>query len=211
MSEDQYRKGVSVVVCCYNSSARLPETLNHLMNQTVPNHIEWEVVIVDNKSTDNTIELCNSTFKANKFYRYKIVSELNQGLSYARKKGLDTALYDYIIYCDDDNWLDSNYIANAYRLMSYNTNIGACGGIGQPVTDNDPPKYFKDFAIGFAVGEQGNEEGPTQRDTLYGAGLIVRKSILVSLYNNGFVTKLSDRKGNNITSCGDSELTLIIK
>ena len=46
--------GVSVIVCCYNSAERLPETLKYLSMQNVPENMPWEIIIVDNNSTDST-------------------------------------------------------------------------------------------------------------------------------------------------------------
>ncbi|MBK6904811.1 MAG: glycosyltransferase [Saprospirales bacterium] len=48
--------GVSVVVCCYNSSARLPATLEHLAHQSLPAGLPVEVIVVDNNSKDRTAE-----------------------------------------------------------------------------------------------------------------------------------------------------------
>ena len=49
-------KGISVVVCCYNSIARIGETLTYLSNQKVPADVAWEIVLVDNASTDRTAD-----------------------------------------------------------------------------------------------------------------------------------------------------------
>ena len=45
--------GISVIICCYNSSLRLDETLKHLINQKT-HGFNWELIVVDNASTDNT-------------------------------------------------------------------------------------------------------------------------------------------------------------
>jgi glycosyltransferase involved in cell wall biosynthesis len=45
--------GISVIVCCYNSEKRLADTLAHLLNQKT-NSFDWEIIIVDNASTDTT-------------------------------------------------------------------------------------------------------------------------------------------------------------
>ena len=50
-------KGISVIVCCYNSAERLTETIKHLAGQNVPHYIPWELIVVDNASTDNTAEI----------------------------------------------------------------------------------------------------------------------------------------------------------
>ena len=46
--------GVSIVICCHNSAKLLPRTLEHLRAQEVDSTIPWEVIVVDNASTDNT-------------------------------------------------------------------------------------------------------------------------------------------------------------
>ena len=57
-------KGVSVVIPCYNSSKLLPETIAHLARQNVPEHINWEIIIVDNASTDDTAETAAAIWDA---------------------------------------------------------------------------------------------------------------------------------------------------
>jgi len=51
------KPGVSVVICTYNGAERLPETIRHIANQTVPAHIPWEFIVVSNACTDNTEEV----------------------------------------------------------------------------------------------------------------------------------------------------------
>jgi glycosyltransferase involved in cell wall biosynthesis len=51
------KTGVSVVVCTYNGSANLPETIKHIARQNVPSDIPWEFVIINNASTDSTPEI----------------------------------------------------------------------------------------------------------------------------------------------------------
>lgn len=50
-------RGVSVVICCYNSTSRLEATLSHLARQRITQQLDWEVIIVDNGSDDATAEL----------------------------------------------------------------------------------------------------------------------------------------------------------
>ena len=54
---NSHASGVSVIVCCYNSAQRLQETIKHLAQQQVPALINWEVIIVNNASTDATYEI----------------------------------------------------------------------------------------------------------------------------------------------------------
>ena len=49
-------------------------------------------------------------------------------MAYARKKGVLTCKGDIIVFCDDDNWLENNYLAIALDFMTKNHNVGAVGG-----------------------------------------------------------------------------------
>ena len=203
--------GVSVIVCCYNSSSRLSETLNHLINQKV-NGIGFEIIIVDNASTDNTFEFAKGFLEKAPSIDYGIVKEPESGLSYARKKGYAVAKYEYLLFCDDDNWLDENYIQLAYQTMSQHPQIGILGGFASAVFESEEPSWFKQFELDFAVGDQSTSPlSLSQLPEVYGAGFIIRKTYLDKLYASGFKSILSDRKGNELVSGGDTELCYLAK
>src|SRR5579872_3446099 len=119
--------GVSVIICCYNSAARLPVTIQHVLAQKNTSAINWEVIIVDNASTDNTAHCAKRILNGVEEIDYTITYEQESGLSYARKKGYGMAKYEYLIYCDDDNWLSENYLQLSYKTMSENPKIGILG------------------------------------------------------------------------------------
>src|SRR5260221_11052912 len=103
--------GISVIVCCFNSATRISPTLKHLYNQKNISSSSWEIIIINNCSTDNTTEKATQvwdSFSSNK-PSFKIVNESTPGLSVARQKGIDESYYDYVLFCDDDNWLEENY------------------------------------------------------------------------------------------------------
>ena len=56
--------GVSVVICCHNSTERLSPTLAHLAAQQVPDGVDWEVLLIDNMSTDGTADMARSLWPA---------------------------------------------------------------------------------------------------------------------------------------------------
>jgi len=66
-------EGISVVIACHNSSKRLPQTLEHVKQQNVPEHVQWEVIIVDNASTDNTAQIAQSIWGCLQGVSFRIV------------------------------------------------------------------------------------------------------------------------------------------
>ncbi len=204
------RPGVSIVICCHNGARRLPETIRHIAYQEVPRHIQWEFIFIDNGSTDDSPNIAREEWSLYKTgVPLRIVSEPKLGLSYAREKGFAEARYEFIIMCDDDNWLAENYVESAYHIMSRNSQIGALGGFGKLVYEIEPPGYLE-FCNIFAAGEQAPKNGRVPHNKLYGAGCVIRKSAINKLKDIGFKTLLTDRRGKDLTSGGDYELCFAI-
>jgi glycosyltransferase involved in cell wall biosynthesis len=207
-NDTQYmiQPGVTILICCHNGAGRLPETLRHIAQQQVAPYVPWEVLIVDNKSTDSTALVArNEWAKYNVKTRFRVVLETELGLSHARARGFHEAQYDYVIMCDDDNWLAEDYVNNVYRLMFDKPNIGALGGFGKLLFEVKPPKFVELVNI-FAAGPQGVTTGKVSGSKIYGAGCVVRKSAYKQLYDIGFKSLLVDRKGRQLSSGGDYEL-----
>ena len=99
---------VSVIVPCYKQAHFLPETLNAVLNQTYDN---WECIIVDDGSPDNTVEVANSF--ASRDRRFKILSQENQGLAMARNNGIAASRGYFILPLDSDDMIDSTYLEKA--------------------------------------------------------------------------------------------------
>lgn len=203
--------GVSFAVCCHNSANRLEPTLAHLMKQE--SSIPYEILIIDNGSSDGTAIYANNILSAKSNTSFRIISEPKIGLSNARVRGFHEAQYDIVVFVDDDNWLSPNWAQTVYEIMRRNPNIGACGGQTEAVCETVPPDWFDRHKKSFAVGKQFSMSGDITdiRGYLWGAGLSVRKSAWNFLEKNGFHFTLSDRKGNLLLSGGDSELCFALR
>jgi len=208
------KKGVSIIICCYNSEKVLPQTIQHLANQKVSNRIDWEIIIVDNNSIDNTAKVAADVWgKTGSKTPFDIVTQPIPGLSAAREKGVESSQYEYIIFVDDDNWLEENYVTNVYNIMEKNPDIGILGGVGIPVYEEEPPEWFIKYNVRYAVGKQSDRSGDIsfKKGYVYGAGMVIRKSVWYYVKSLGFKNYVSDRSKNKLLSGGDNEICYIVR
>ena len=122
-AEDRVWPRISVVVCSYNGSGTIEETLIHLAKVDYP---DYEVIVIDDGSTDATPEIA-------KRYDVRLVSTPNQGLSAARNLGMELSTGEIVAYTDDDAYPDPDwlkYLAAAFARSDH----AAMGGpnIGPP-------------------------------------------------------------------------------
>ncbi len=207
------RLNVSIVICCYNSARRLPKMLEHLVNQDVPQNILWEVIIVDNASTDNTAQIAQSLWPDNISVPFRIVKEPVQGLIHARIRGINEAKHEIVSFLDDDNWAGSNWVKLVSEIMTTHPEVGACGGCSKAETEIDPPAWFSKYSSGYVVGSQSIKCGDItwSKGWLWGAGLTIRKKAWNELNTNGFQQILSGRSGNKILSGEDVEICYALR
>lgn len=200
--------GISIIICCYNSAKRLPETLMHLAKQEVNALLAWEVILVNNNSTDATQTVAQNLWESYEATTIlKVVDEPNPGLSYAREAGMQAANYGLFLWCDDDNWLCRNYVQTAFDIMKNHKDIGALGGWCDAAFEGEKPEWFDAQSRYFAVSKQGKQSGDitSKKGCLYGAGMVLRKTHWRRLKELGFQHLLSDRVGNTLSSGGDTE------
>lgn len=94
---------ISIIVPCYNVEEFLPQCIESILSQTSPN---WELVLVNDGSTDNTLKICNQY--AQKDSRIKVIDKPNGGLVSARNAGYEAIKGDWHMYVDGDDWIDIN-------------------------------------------------------------------------------------------------------
>ena len=205
--------GVSVVICCYNSSLRISETLRHLAKQVVDETIGWEIIIVDNCSVDNTREVAEKFWSSEgRNTPLRMVREETPGLSYARNRGVIEACFGIIIFCDDDNWLCDNYVQSAHSIMLTDKRIGIAGGWCKPDVHDKFDNWMIPFLPALAVGKPGAKTMYLKKlgKTVNGAGMVVRKEYYNNITQKGFSSLLSDRTQNTLSSGGDTELCWVM-
>ncbi len=110
---------VSVIVPCYNHAHYLPETLQSIVNQTYRN---WECIIVNDGSPDNTEEVALEWVK--KDSRFKYFYKENGGLAEARNFGIKNSNGEFILPLDSDDLIGSTYIEKAVNKLVKHPEIG---------------------------------------------------------------------------------------
>lgn len=196
----------SIIVCTYNRAESLADTLQCLGELDSPPGLSWEVLIVDNNSTDlthTTIESAKQNLAGQLDIHY--IFEKNQGLAHARNRGINEAKGELLLFTDDDVLPEQDWLQQIWDCMSKYA-CDACGGYIAPLWETSPPPWLTDKFHGFLAIKM-DEEGPKpiqKNDELpFGANMAFRRDVFekVSVFdvNRG-------RKGNILASGEDGEL-----
>jgi glycosyltransferase involved in cell wall biosynthesis len=197
----------TIAIPTYNGGSRLPELLERLRNQISTEHFCWEIIVVDNNSTDHTAAVVRSYQKSWLCsYPLRYCFEPKQGAAYARKKAIEQAKGKFIGFLDDDNYPSLNWVAAAYTFGQNHPKAGAFGSQIHPEYEVEPPKNFQRIAPFLAITERGNLPllySPRKKLLPPSAGLVVcRQAWLESLPQE---TILSGRVADNMLTSEDLE------
>lgn len=130
---------VSIVIPTFNRSVLIIETLNSVLKQT---YINWECIIVDDGSTDDTGEVVNDFIKNDERMKfYKRPDDIPKGPNSSRNYGILMSHGDYIISLDSDDWLLENHLEEKIGVLRYNQNIDAV--LSKTIMVNDDKKIIK--------------------------------------------------------------------
>lgn len=196
--------GVTIAICCHNGAKRLAPTLAHLRSQIVPPGLQWEVLFIDNASTDGSAQLAQVFWDDDNSAPLRVVREPLLGVRNARERALKEAKFEIIGFVDDDTWLGEHWVAVASEVMAGNPKLGAIGSLIYPACEATPPPWWYGLGPYFGVLLEA-PAGP--REWLNTGGLAIRKSAWQALVGSGFQFRLVGRYGRRL-SCGeDNELT----
>lgn len=201
---------ISVAVCTLNPRPEYFEmVLSALADQTLSKS-EWELIVVDNGSTP-PLDRQLVGWHPNG----RLIREMEPGLTPARVRAIRESSGDLIVFVDDDNLLDANYLEQAIQLLRNFPMLAAIGGSCFPRFETTPHPVLKPWLDGLVVEvldrpRWANLEcgGPSLPP---GAGLVVRRAVAeryCTYVQNSSHRRLLDRRGGNLSSGGDSDLAL---
>lgn len=187
-SIEGYAEGITVLICTYNGAYRIEPTLQHLAQQKVTLGLPWEILLIDNASKDNVAQVAGEVWqKLGSIVSLTVLNEPTPGKDNAMDRGLAVATYQYVVVCDDDNWLDPNYLQQAWQILRANPSIGMLGGRSRGVFEKKLPAWFDPYKGYYAVGSQNQQSGelPANR-FLWGAGTVINRKAYTLLKKANF-------------------------
>jgi glycosyltransferase involved in cell wall biosynthesis len=179
---DQKEIILSVVICTYNRSDILQGAIESLLIQDSPASL-FEIIVVDNNSSDSTGSICEEYAKKVDNFRY--IFEVEQGLSVARNRGYIESRGRYVAYIDDDARVVPSYVSRAINIIKVEM-PDVIGGPIYPFYLTEKPDWFKDE---YEIRIHHDTSGPLPNEKyIAGSNMIFSKAILVK--HGGFDRKL---------------------
>lgn len=129
---------ISIVVCCYNASNRISDTIYGLLNQSAANE-KYEIIIVDNNSNDYEDLLRVIDCFDKKVCTLKIIQEMKPGLSSARNRGVQESKGEYVFFIDDDAIANTRLVEHCIKCIEEHK-PDVIGGNVLPLFAVQPPK-----------------------------------------------------------------------
>lgn len=194
---------VSIIICSYNRADSLAETLASIRALQVSPERKWEVVVVDNNSTDHTQKTVTQLQRTWSRLRYEF--EPQQGLSHARNRGIEASHGTVLLFTDDDVLPDPNWLEAILDGMARH-GADACGGYVAPIWGAPPPPWLTERFHGFlAVRAERTDDYPITRaaDAPFGANMAIRRALIDRV--GGFDTGRG-RKGEVLAAGEDGEM-----
>lgn len=212
---------ISVIICTHNPNvATLKLVLDALRHQTL-DQSEWELVIVDNSSKDPVQGIVDLSWHK----RGRVIVESQLGLSYSRITGVNNTNNPLIIFIDDDNVPEKNFLELALSFHLKHPQVGCFGGKSLPVFASPPPAWF--FSSGVNLGCQDYGDKPYISNyhatgfklTGYpdkapiGTGMVILRTAFLTYLNaakDNMARMELGRKGAALTSGEDNDIILTI-
>jgi len=195
---------ITVALCTHNHADRLARTLGDLEHVTPPSR-PWEFLLIDNGCTDGTVQLLAERGVTPPGATVRIVREEKLGLSNARNRALAEARGEYLLFMDDDETPDPNWLI-AYEQAMLTHQPDALGGrIEVMFEDGERPSWLQDELLGF-LGKLDNGEPQwltTEEHAIFGGNFAFRLGVFDTIGN--FDARLG-RMGTINTGGEDTEI-----
>lgn len=200
---------LSVITCSHNPRVDyLNQVIDALKTQTLDKQY-WEYLLIDNASHEPLAEKIDLSWHP----KARHVREEQLGLTLARLRGIREAKGEMLVFVDDDNVLDEDYLEQVVRLAAAWPTLGAFSGQVRPRFEEDPPEWTRQYWPRLAIREFNRDKWSNvpclEETTPHGAGLCVRQSVAkeyFAYHASGKRKAVLDRAGTSLMSAGDMDL-----
>ncbi len=143
----KYPYKVSAVICSYNRARFVINAVESIFRQDFDKRL-YEVIVVDNNSTDNTLRLLENFRATHPQYNFKYFTETNQGVSWARTRCAKEATGEIVAYLDDDSEAQPGWLAGIASFFDGNPDVYSVGGRIIPRFLTNVPDWFSRYFFG---------------------------------------------------------------
>lgn len=141
----EYNPKISIIVPMYNSESTIGKCIESILQQTLS---ELEVILVNDGSTDNTLDICKKYSKIDS--RIVVVSQENKGLISARKRGVEISSADLIGFVDSDDWIEKDMYENLYEIYNnYHVDVVSSGIFRDYIEEQYTNEVLDNFEQGY--------------------------------------------------------------
>lgn len=186
----------SIIVCTYNRDKYLYGALQCIAENGYPTDA-YEIVLVNNMSTDNTESECQRFQNDYPTVDFRYFVETQQGLSFARNRGIKESRGEILLFLDDDSYIQPNYLINLQHQLETFPNADAFGGKIDPVFESgEPPKWLSKWNYSWVSAiDMGDKVCPFEGKAFpIGANMGISKAMLSKI--GVFNTELGRSKKN---------------
>ncbi|HVG21173.1 MAG TPA: glycosyltransferase [Blastocatellia bacterium] len=198
---------VSVIICTYNRCDILPKALQSVLSQK-SGDVRYEVLIVDNNSTDDTRQVCES-FLSQGHVNLRYIFETKQGISHARNTGIANARAPLLAFTDDDVFVSDDWVVRIKQTFDDYPGVDGIGGKVLPNWESEPPGWLtREHWTPLALLDFGDRPASFSADNpicLIGANFAFRREVFNHV---GLFSPSLQRVGGGIGSMEDHELLL---
>jgi glycosyltransferase involved in cell wall biosynthesis len=200
---------LTLITCAHNPRSNyLERVIDGLKSQTLGKE-HWHYLLVDNASQQSLSDSVDLSWHPNARH----IREEKLGLTHARLRGISESAGDILVFVDDDNVLDPDYLEQVMKISGDWPMLGAFSGQVRASFEETPPEWTRPYWRRLAINEFDRDSWSNipclDQTTPNGAGLCVRRPVAaeyLAYHANGKRKIVLDRMGGSLLSAGDLDL-----
>ncbi|RYZ55400.1 MAG: glycosyltransferase family 2 protein [Sphingobacteriales bacterium] len=203
-----YPYKISAVICSYNRARFIIEAVESIFNQDFSKE-NFEVIVVDNNSTDGTLGRLADYKAAHPDYNFRYVTEPNQGVAYARTRCAKEAQGEIVAYLDDDSIAQPGWLSQIADFFDQHPEVYSTGGKITPYFLTGIPDWYSKYFFGLVGRFDQGDEVKQLKGQRYpcGANMAFRKKVFEEI---GYFNASLGRSGKGLLATEEKEIYMRI-